>query len=234
MSKFGKLMLIAILVLITIIDVKAQEDLVTYSFKKGEVMDVLLLNSKDGIEEVRKRYFETATPIARKRGYTPMPYFSILESPLRGNYHPDAIVIASWPSVEVRKTTLVELETTLLDFHDMRREIWSTFNIAYYEMAKDMSFTIDKSKYNVATAYWAEDNQSMDAYMSRWTQLIEATNGIVVVQLTGAGSVFGYVYKPDYLVVSSWDSKEAFEVFRAQSLKMDHIEVEHVQQFKLQ
>lgn len=213
---------------------RAQDNIRNYQFKAGEVLDILLLNQNTGIDSLLKVYFETAIPIAIKNGYAPNKGFSIKDASLQGNYQPGAMVVASWPSTEIRKKCLTELETKVAGFHQMRRAIWSHFNVTYYPLSEDLSFSVDMDRYVVATAYWQEEGQKINRFVKQWGALAQTHKGEIVVQLTNGETTFGYKYQPDYLIISTWPSAEAFEQFKAVQVKMSHKKVAQVHQFHIQ
>lgn len=212
----------------------AQDNIRAYDFKAGEVLDILLLNQNSGIDSLLKVYFETAIPIAIKNGYAPNKGFSIREASLQGNYQPGAMVVASWPSTEIREKCLTELETKVAGFHQMRRAIWSHFNVTYYPLTEDLSFSVDMDRYVVATAYWKQEGQKINRFVNKWEALAKNHKGEIAVQLTNGETTFGYKYQPDYLIISTWPSAEAFEQFKAAQVKMSHKRVAQVHQFHIQ
>lgn len=211
-----------------------QDDIRTYSFKSGEVLDILLLNLNAESDSLKKVYFNEAIPIAIQSGYKPSKSFAIKDSPLQGNYHPQFMIVASWPSEAVRQKCYGELIEKVDGFHQMRRDIWTNFNVAYYPLREDLSFNVDMSRYNVATAYWQKKDESMSDFISNWKQLMHDFNGQMIVDLTDVKSTFGYIYTPEHYMITSWESKEQFERFKKENLKMNHDNVEQVHQFRIQ
>lgn len=214
--------------------VEGQDNITKYEFTKGEALDILLLNLNPESDSLAKYYFKTAIPIAIKNGYKPNKGFAIKEAPLQGNYHPQNMVVASWPSEAVRKACLEELTAKVDNFHQLRREIWTHFNVTYYPLDKDLIFQVDNNKYNVVTAYWQKDDEKMRDFISVWNKGVTEYGGEVIIQLSNAKSTFGYVYTPQYLSITSWNSKTEFEAFRRFNLEMDQSGIEQVHQFRIQ
>ena len=210
----------------------AQSNVKSYDFKKGEVLDILLLTNKPNIEKDFEKYKKTAFPVAAKRTYQPQPSFNIKET-TQGNIQPTTFIFGKWNDLKNREQFIAEIEDFVPDFHIQRRTMWSIFNLTYYEIPKDISFKIDRSKYNVATSYWKKDVTSFKKFMELWSQKSAARGGKEILQLTDGKSPMGYYNNPDILVITQWESKEAFDAFYKENLAMNHKGVLHVNQFVL-
>ena len=202
----------------------------TYDFKKGEVLDVLIVTTKPEKREAYKRYRETAFPIAIKRSFELLKVFKILDN-TQGNLEPTGFILGKWNNREKREGFLSEIENLVPDFHEQRRDIWSIFNLTYYEMSQNISFTISTEKFNVVTAYWQKDQKSIKKFKTELDALTKSKNGKVILELTNGISPFMYYYAPDLLIFTEWESKEAFENFHKENLKMNHNGLKHVNQF---
>jgi len=212
----------------------AQDNIRTYNFNKGEVVDWFLLNENNDKDDTAKRYFEKAIPIGIKNGYKPNKGFAVKDYQLDGNYKPEIVVLASWPSEENRLKCTEELESTLSDFHEMRRIIWSHFNVSYYVLSSDLSFSINTDKYNVATAYWINDDGSKEEFINKWKDLVIKSNGTINLELSDPKTTFRYTYQPNYQFITSWNSKEDFNKFKSSFLESEELGVEHINEFRLQ
>jgi len=210
----------------------AQSNVKSFNFKKGEVLDILLLTNKPDIEKDFEKYKKTAFPVAFKRTYRPQPGFSIKET-TQGNIQPTSFLFGKWDDLKNREQFIAEIDNVVPDFHQQRRTMWSIFNLTYYEMPRDISFKIDKSKYVVATSYWKKDAASFNKFTKTWLQKSIAKGGKEIIQLTNGKSPVGYYHNPDLLVITQWESKSAFDAFYKENLKMDHKGVLHVNQFVL-
>ena len=215
------------------VGVQAQSEVISYSLKKGQVFDIIFLNTKTGSEDVQKIYFERVFPIAKEGGYMPLKGLAV-EGSLQGNYHPEVMVFGAWTSVELREKFVADIEKLVPDFHAMRREIWSTFDLTYWEVGQDYSFDIDPTKFNVVTAYWSSDDAVFPKFRKTWLKQVEKSGGNKLIGFFKGSSPFGYEYNPDHLTIVEWESKEAFEKFQKKNLAMDHDGVRHVNQFRIQ
>lgn len=211
----------------------ASEEIV-YSYKKGKIVDFLFAIQNPEGNEVLKEYFSAAIPIALKMGYQPLTGFVIPKNPTQGNFHPQYIAMGYWESWDQRTQTLKAIEAELPEFHQMRRDIWSTLNIANYEMKQDTSFVYSEDNVYALTAYWQNDETPFAKFKKEWLKKAERAGGQVHMELEGARSPFGYHYKPDYMVLTEWKSQAAFDAFYKENLAMDHRSVQHVNQFFLE
>mgnify|MGYP001803116856 CR=1 FL=1 len=210
----------------------AQSNIKTIRLEKGEILDILLLTTKTDTEKAFENYKKTAFPIAFKKTYQPLTSFKIVET-AQGNIQPSSFIFSKWSNLKNREEFIEKIEDAVPDFHLQRRNIWALFNLTYYEMANDISFNIDKDKYNVVTAYWKKEDRSFKNFMTLWLQKLTLTGGTTILQLTNGKSAMGYYYNPDIVLITHWNSKKDFEAFRKENLKMNHKGVLHVNQFIL-
>ncbi len=213
---------------------QGQSAVKTFSYKKGQVLDIILLNTKEGIKEELDHYFKTALPVATKYGYKGQGGLPLKSSPTQGNYHPESIIFGVWNSLKEREDFLTNIEDVMPEFHQARRNIWSSFNMTFWEMSDDLSFTVNTDKFNVATAYWQNDKEDFQQFKVNWNTLSKKSGGKEILALANGDSPFGYYYKPDYMVITEWNNRSDFEKFLRENLKMKHDGVKHVNQFIIQ
>ena len=204
-----------------------------YAYEKGQALDILFLASKPDTQDQLKDYFQAVFPIAQAAGYQPLPGFKLSQAPTQGNYHPSQLVLATWKDRASRAKAMVDIEAAVPDFHQRRREIWSSFAMTVYEIKEDTSFTAYSDRLYVLTAYWAKESGSFRSFKRAWRKKAQAKGGAVQLELEDGFSPFGYRHDPDYLTITEWESREAFDSFYADNLAMDHSAVEHVNQFIL-
>lgn len=231
--KLLKNVFLGLLLSATILSVNAQSEKKSYTFKKGEVMDILFLSQKPETKEKLQEYFKLAFPVANRLSYKGLGGHAVINTPTQGNYHPEVMVFGTWQDVESRDKFLVDIDIEMPTFHEMRRQIWSNFDVIYYEMKQDLSFEIDPEKYNVVTYYWEKDKKAFQRFKQEWLQKAKKAGGHVELELTDGMSPLGYVHNPDYLTMTVWDNKDAFNKFYEENLKMNHSSVEQVNQFKI-
>ncbi|MEM1123139.1 MAG: hypothetical protein AAGJ18_22040, partial [Bacteroidota bacterium] len=164
--------------------------------------------------------------------YQPLPGFAIGEM-TQGNHQPAIFALGKWASLAKREQFLVDIEEKVVDFHEQRRALWSTFDLTYFEMPADVSFQIDRNKVNVVTAYWQDEETDFKQFKKAFTKKAKKAGGTALVELTNGISPFGYYYQPDYLVITEWDNRAKFDAFHRENTKMDHEGVKHVNQFLL-
>ena len=117
----------------------------------------------------------------------------------------------------------------------MRKKIWSIFNLTYYELPKDYSIQLDREKVIVATACFKKGSTKADfaEFLIQWKQAVKKTNGTLKMELVNGKSPEGYVYNPDFMAITQWETKEDFKAFQKESLKMDSGFLKNVNQFTL-
>ncbi|MEM0930917.1 MAG: hypothetical protein AAGJ12_00530 [Bacteroidota bacterium] len=211
-----------------------QDNLVTFELRKGEVFDILFLATLDGSQETFKEYRQTAFPVASEMGFSPLPGFKIRET-IQGNYEPSSLILAKWTSLASREKFLDEIEGRVPNFHDMRKKIWSIFNLTYYELPEDYSIQLDREKVIVATACFKKESTKADftEFLSQWKKAVKKTNGTLKMELVNGKSPEGYVYNPDYMAIAQWETKEEFNAFQKENLKMDADFLKNINQFAL-
>ncbi len=233
MIKF-KISLLAVLLSIGCYSVNAQSEVKEYSISKGQVFDIIFLNnrSEPEVKGLLQDYFKRAFPIAEAHGYHSLGGFAVTENTL-GNYLPSTMVFGYWDTLDGREKFLEAVDTEMPDFHEMRRKIWSTFGLTYYEFNKDLTFDIDRAKFNTVTAYWEKDSKDFEKFKQSWLAQAKKAGGQTKIEFANGQSPFGYQYNPDFLVITEWESEESFKKFHKQNTRMDHSAVEHVNQFVL-
>lgn len=230
--KQTKLMLVFAALLLCGIMVNAQTKTKKWDFKKGEVLDILLFNGKPELPKLFPRYKETAFDFAVEKGYQPQPFLAVAET-TQGGYQPDTYVIAKWTDLASRKNFLNEIMAKVPDFHEQRRAMWSSFNLAYYVMTKDISFEVNPDKMLVATSYWKDDTGTFINFKQEWLKKAKNNGGKVLLELNDPMSTVGYMYKPDFIVLTEWNDRAAFDAFTKESAKMGEKGIENVNQFIL-
>lgn len=205
-----------------------------FSLEKGQVLDIILLSQKADSDSLLKVYFATAFPIAEEMGYQRMGGMGIVDDPMQGNYHPSVMALGSWKDKASRAAALQKLEAGVDGFHEMRRAIWSNFDLTYWEMPEAVTFAVDRQRYNVVTAYWKNETTGFDHFLEKWEQQASEAQGELIIALQNGESPFGYYFKPDYLSITSWKDEEEFRKFYAINNSMDQHSVAHVNQFRIQ
>lgn len=209
-----------------------EQNLTTYEFKKGEVMDLLLISFNPGITDLYEEYRQKALPIAADMSFAIQGVKGIAET-VQGNIQPQSMLIGKWDNLTVREEFLSEIEARLPDFHQRRRAIWSYFGLTYFEMPHDLSFTIDQSKFTVVTAYWKKSQKPFDRFIGKFKKAIARHKGTTLMFASNGKSPFGYHYQPDYIEITQWESRDHFDEFYNENLKMDVQGLSQVHQFIL-
>lgn len=219
------------LLLINIVGVvKGQEKKISFSFKKGEVMDVLLLSTNVNSEKLFENYKKTAFPVAFEYTYQPQPGFRVKELVL-GNHMPNSLIVGKWKSIEKRKGFLANVEKRVPDFHKQRRELFKYFTLTYYEMQKDIDFSINRAKYNVATVFWKKDTESFLKIYNKWKKEVKKHGGKLILKLENGESPLGYYYNGDVFCFIEWNDKKDFEIFTKKHPLSSYKGIKNIHQF---
>lgn len=210
----------------------AADDIKTYTFTKGQVLDVLYLVRRPDTGAALQDYFKTAGPIARKLSYTPHGAVRVAGKPSQGNFSPDVVAFGTWPgNFTDRDSAYQQLLSELPDLQSRRMDIWSNFNMTQYEIAEDINLTMDKAKHYVLTAYWLKDSSDINAFQKMFLKTLNASSGTSKMILVGGRSPFGYAFTPDLVVVSEWDNVLDAARFTDASKALNTSDVLHVNQF---
>ncbi|MCF6298188.1 MAG: hypothetical protein L3J08_09455 [Flavobacteriaceae bacterium] len=190
----------------------AQKHLKSFDFKKGEVLDVMLLSINENSNELYEQYKKIIFPIGFEYTYQPQLGFMTTELTL-GNHLPESLVIGKWESKEKREAFLSIITKKVPDFHQRRRELWKYFGLTYYVLKEDTQFSVDTRKYNVATSFWQKSPESFNSFYSKWQKEINDFGGKIIIQLKDGTSPTGYAYNPDLFLIIEWQDKSEFEAF---------------------
>ena len=204
----------------------------TVSLSKGEVLDILLLSQNPDTEAALKSYFQNAFPVAKRMSYQPMPGFKIKDH-TQGNHRPASLILGKWLDMEKRETFISQILEEVPDFHERRRKIWSYFGLGYFEIQKDLTFEIDRNKFHVATAYWMKGADVAISFDEKWEAQINQFGGKLLIDLKDGNSPFGYLYDPDYFLITVWENEAAFKTFQEQVQTITMDAIEHVNEFIL-
>ncbi|MEM9820422.1 MAG: hypothetical protein AAF985_05100, partial [Bacteroidota bacterium] len=131
------IVLVGSLCLLCLSSVHGQSTSQSMAFKKGEVLDILLLSQNPDTELALKSYFQTAFPVAQRMSYQPLPGFKI-KAHNQGNHRPQSLILGKWSDLEQREAFLSQIVEEVPDFHQRRKTIWSYFGLSYFEIQKDL------------------------------------------------------------------------------------------------
>ena len=210
----------------------AQEGQKQYHFKRGEVLDVLLLTgTTTNFNQLFNTYKKTAIPIALKYSFQSQPSFKIKALTL-GNHLPSSFIFGKWDNIKKRKEFIQAIEKDLPSFHKQRRALFTYFGLVYFEIDKELQFSIQKDKVNIVTSFWRKKGDDSDFYAS-WETSVTDSGGKVVVTLENGESPLGYVYKPDIISIIEWETKEQFESFTKNHPLSSYDRLSNVHQFQI-
>ncbi|MEO1253950.1 MAG: hypothetical protein AAFY41_03555 [Bacteroidota bacterium] len=219
--------LMSMVVLLAIQNGNAQTK--TYELKKGQAFDLLFINTIPESKETLDTYFKTAIPVGQAYGYMPQKGFKVAEN-LQGNYKPSTMIVGLWSDYAKREDFITDVTNEVPDFHEMRRAIWSSFFLTYWEVKEDKTIVIDDDRFHVLTAYWEADAKSFKKFKQLWINEATESGGEIMLEMEEGKSPVGYYHNPNHLTITSWESREAFNSFYEKNLAMDHEGVKHVNQ----
>ena len=224
---------VLLLFVFTLFQVQGQENLKTYTFKKGEVLDIILIDQSANAEALFDRYKKTVFPVGFEYSFQPQPGFTISKLTL-GTNKPNSFLFGKWKSQEKREGFLTTITKRVPDFHQQRRALFPYFGLTYYEMKKDIKFSVDGSKYNVVTALWRKSLKGEVSFFKKWKAEVQALGGEVIVTLEDGTSPTGYYYNPDVLCVVAWKDEKAFNTFAQKHPLSTYETLKDVHQFVIQ
>lgn len=211
----------------------AQEKTKTFHFKKGEVLDIILLSQTENATALFDRYKKTAFPVAFEYSYKPQPGFGVARVTM-GTNKVGAFLFGKWASIEKREGFLKSIAKRVPDFHQQRRDLFPYFGLTYYEMNEDLKFSVDTSKYNIATALWKKPTEQSASFFKKWKNAIIKSGGKIVLTLQNGKSPLGYYYNADILCIVEWQNENAFETFAAKHPLSFYEPLRNVHQFVIQ
>ncbi len=211
----------------------AQQKIKYFDFKKGELLDIILLSQTKNSNSLFERYKKTAFPVAFEYGFQPQSSFGISQLTL-GTNKPDAFIFGKWASLEKREGFLNSITKRVPDFHQQRRDLFPYFGLTFYEMNQDLKFSIDVSKFNVATALWNSASQQNSTFFEKWRAAVKKFGGTIRLTLENGTSPLGYYYNADVLCIVEWQNESAFQAFAKKHPLSFYQALRNVHQFVIQ
>ncbi|MEX0300042.1 MAG: hypothetical protein AB3N28_13300 [Kordiimonas sp.] len=227
-------MIVAAAMFGNVVSVAAKAVETSFKFEKGRVLDILYLIRKDNPREAYQRYFKEVGPFAIELGYKPLSGLSVVGKPTTGNIYPDVVAFGTWPGdFEDRASHLKTLMKQVPDLHSRRMDLWSSFNMSWYELTEDITLTIDSEKYYVLSAYWQENEAAFKRFVKAYKSAAASAGGEVVLELTDGQSPFSYMHKPELVLISEWESEQVFKEFHARNAELNHKALKHATEFPI-
>lgn len=213
--------------------IQAQDQAKTFSFKKGEVMDLIYLSAQPETDQLFDHYKKTAFPVAFEYSYQPQRGFAVKELTLGMNVS-TSLIVGKWGSKEKREGFLDNIVKRVPDFHQQRRKLFEEFALTWYVMPKDVDFSVEGSKLNVATSFWQEDPATLKSFVRTWKKEIEKAGGKILLELTEGYSPTGYYFNPDVFLLIEWQDRTAFDAFANAHPLSTYEDLRHVHQVVIQ
>ncbi len=186
----------------------------TISIKKGQSLDLLNGIRKEGTDEALKEYFGEVFPPAGKHGFKIDGSFITIDIPTKGNYHSNFLSIMSWPGEHARNNFFKESKNMTYDFNHERKYIWSVYNFTEYgNLDQGIEFTVSSDKVYVITHYWVNDMTAFQNAKKNASSKMKAAGGTLKMLLGKGNSPTGYLYEPDVISITEWNSSDAFKKY---------------------
>jgi hypothetical protein len=186
----------------------------TISLKKGQSLDLFNGIRKEGTDEAVQEYFGQVFPPASKHGFKVDGSFITIDIPTKGNYHSSFLSIMSWPGEDARNSFFEESKNMTYDFNHERKNIWSVFNFTEYgNLDQNIEFTVSSDKVYVITAYWVDDMTAFKNTKTNASQKMKAAGGTLKMLVGKGNSPSGYLYEPDVISITEWNSGDAFKEY---------------------
>jgi len=218
---------------LTIFNSNAQsKEVISYSYKKGEILDIMLLTMTPNSKEKFETYRQTIYPVGFEYSYQPQKGFKISRLTL-GTHLPENLIFGKWESKQKREGFLGNISKRVPNFHKQRRELFPYFDLTYYEVQKDLSFSINRNKYNVVTSFWKDNSKEFNKFIFNWEEKIKKAGGKIVLKLNKGNSPTGYVYNPDKFYIIEWKNQSVFELFAIAHSMTSYEDLKNVHQFKI-
>jgi len=218
------------------ISIEAQFNTKSYSLKKGQIIDVLLRsNNAKASQKAKDQFDQQVIPRILKYGYQTMPHGLYFKSiAVQGNYSPEHMVLGGWKNLKSREEAMRILVKEVPNFHQIRRELWTSLFATYFEVEEDINFSIEQNKFYVVTAYKYLKKRHFKKFVRILEENVLESNGRIILKLLNGKSPFiGHYYEPNHFSITEWNSQEKFEIFLAKNRKMNHTSVKYVNQFVL-
>ena len=215
------------------VSIKAQDQAKTFSFKKGEVMDLIYLSSQPDTDQLFDHYKKTAFPVAFEYSYQPQRGFTVKELTLGMNVS-NSLIVGKWASKEKREGFLENIVKRVPDFHQQRRKLFEEFALTWYVIPEDLEFSVEASKFHVATSFWQKEAGSFGRFSRNWKKAIEKAGGEILLELTEGSSPTGYYFNPDVFLIIEWQDRAAFDAFAKDHPLSTYEDLKHVHQVVIQ
>ena len=207
-----------------------QEKQKLYEFKKGEVLDILLIKTKEKTGKLFDVYKKTIFPVGVEYTFQPQPNFAVKKIIL-GHHTPSSMIIGKWENARKREGFLSNIVKRVPDFHEQRKGLFDYFGLTYYEMEKDIKFSVKSNKFNIANAFWGRDDKKSSAFYKEWENKVKKLGGEIVLKLENGTSPIGYYYNADVFYIVEWKDKSAFKVFLKENPLSSYEDLRNVHQF---
>ena len=187
----------------------ANAQTMTVSYQEGQVLDMVVpeLLAEEGARERFAAYVDTVFPLAQPFGHTPSATL-LVKGVLNGDYHPNAVALASWPNADA--VASFEALPEWPPLKATRPEIWNEFKAYSVVLDTDVSFELNAEKtYTIGFAWINPENPTdYESYLSGAHSALKASGGKVVWRIKDPdfSSLQDGATGPGKITLVEWDS----------------------------
>jgi uncharacterized protein (DUF1330 family) len=187
----------------------------TLSLKQGQVLSFVTTATKQGAEDVRRRYdkrvFELASPLGFRREGTLQ-----ITSTRAGDYAPDPLMnVLSWPD-----RSSVEKFDSLHEWSELRqtqKDIWDELRFNRMTIPQDMEVRFRSDRIYRVVSLWINPDRptDFDKYRDALSETVYQQGGRYVLQMKG-GDYDSFIEPdrpPDLFWIIEWPDREAHQSY---------------------
>ncbi|ACE83657.1 DUF1330 domain-containing protein [Cellvibrio japonicus] len=187
------------------LSVSLQASVIEKNLTPGQRLTIVFSENKPGGEDVQKKYFEQAFPLAQAAGMQEITTFKV-EKTLAGPGKPEGSGLYSWPSKEASQKSRQNPQY-LKDIKPLRGLAWNELQSTDVDITAPLALTLDKEKRYTIALLWLQDKAAYKSYFSG-TQALRDKLGIkTIFALTPSRHetiAAGETTPPDLAVLLEW------------------------------
>lgn len=190
--------------------VNAENDVVVAA-KEGEVLQIIVPDSRADRADVRQAYYRGVLPKAEALGYRRLGQLGIRQKVV-SDYDPRAVLFFAWPDQSAMET--FERDPEWPPLRTMRPLGWNELKIYTAPLEDDLSLRFRSDKFYTVVIAWFEDKTASDydTYLTGIEPAVTRSGGRFLAKIRdlsyeGNAPVDG---APGQITFVEWDSPEGF------------------------
>ena len=192
--------------------------------KKGQLLSMIEPLSKAGANNVVKQYYQTAIPLAQKHGFENKGSL-ISQKTIIGNYAPQGIVFATWPSQAAEKSFADEPQWPSLK--KLRPLAWEELKIFTAEVKQDTTLEFDAKKHYTLAIAWFNPEHPNDypQYVKNIESVLTESGGRFVYKMLNPSfeALSSKQTAPNQLTIVEWDDVDGLQKLQAKEEYQSHL-----------